>query len=35
MYLESRKNVYEDREKAICLMDIAVIAMKELRKKGN
>lgn len=33
-YLESRKYVYGDKEKDICLMDIAVIAMKELKKKG-
>ena len=33
-YLDSRKYVYEDRDKDICLMDIATIAMKELRKKG-
>ena len=35
MYLESRKNVYVDRQKDICLMDIATIAMKELRKEVN
>ncbi len=35
MYLESRKNVYVDRQKDICLMDIATIAMKELRKQGK
>ncbi|MGX4598258.1 phosphoribosylformylglycinamidine synthase [Faecalimicrobium sp. JNUCC 81] len=35
MYLNSRKNVYEDRQKDICLMDIATIAMKELRKDGK
>ncbi len=34
-YIESRKYVYGDREKDICLMDIATIAMKELRKKGK
>ncbi|ERI94446.1 phosphoribosylformylglycinamidine synthase [Clostridiales bacterium oral taxon 876 str. F0540] len=33
-YLESRKFVYEDKEKSQSLMDIAVIGMKELRKKG-
>lgn len=33
-YLESRKFVYGDRKKDICLMDIATIAMKELKKKG-
>lgn len=34
-YLESRKYVYGDRQKDVCLMDIATIAMKELRKKGS
>jgi len=34
-YLESRKFVYQDREKDMCLMDIATIAMKELRKRGK
>jgi len=33
-YLESRNYVYVDREKDICLMDIATIGAKELRKKG-
>ncbi len=33
-YLESRNYVYADRDKDICLMDIATIAAKELRKKG-
>ena len=33
-YLESRKNVYGDRKKNICLMDIATIAVKELKKQG-
>ena len=35
MYLNSRKKVYLDRQKDICLMDIATIAMKELRKDGK
>ncbi len=35
MYLDSRKNVYGNKEKDICLMDIATIAMKELRKSGK
>ena len=35
MYLNSRKKVYVDRQKDICLMDIATIAMKELRKDGK
>ncbi|MCX8131100.1 MAG: phosphoribosylformylglycinamidine synthase [Clostridia bacterium] len=34
-YLESRKFVYQDRDKDICLMDLATIAMKELRKRGK
>ncbi len=34
-YLESRKYVYSGTKKDICLMDIAVLAMKELRKKGK
>ncbi len=33
-YIESRKFVYEDRKKDICLMDVATIAVKELKKKG-
>lgn len=34
-YLESRKFVYGEREKDICLMDIATIAAKELKKQGK
>ncbi|MBM7870889.1 phosphoribosylformylglycinamidine synthase [Clostridium pascui] len=34
-YLKTREYVYEDKKKDVCLMDIAVIAMKELRKKGQ
>lgn len=34
MYLESRETVYAKENKDICLMDIATIAMKEMRKKG-
>lgn len=34
MYENSRKFVYEDRDKDICLMDIATIAAKELKKSG-
>ncbi|SKC54084.1 phosphoribosylformylglycinamidine synthase [Maledivibacter halophilus] len=34
-YLKSREYVYGDKDKDICLMDIAVIGMKELRKKGK
>lgn len=33
-YLESREFTYEKREKAISLMDLATINMKELKKKG-
>ncbi|MDK2587067.1 phosphoribosylformylglycinamidine synthase [Romboutsia sedimentorum] len=35
MYLNSRSKVYVDKQKDICLMDIATIAMKELRKDGK
>ena len=34
-YLKSRDFVYGNREKDICLMDIATIGMKELRRKGK
>lgn len=33
-YIKSRKFVYGVKEKDICLMDIAVIGMKELKKRG-
>ncbi len=33
-YINSRKFVYENRQKDICLMDVATIAVKELKKKG-
>ena len=33
-YLKSREYVYSNQKKDICLMDIATVAMKELRKKG-
>ncbi|MCY6484218.1 phosphoribosylformylglycinamidine synthase [Clostridium aestuarii] len=33
-YLNSRDFVYGDKEKDICFMDIAVMGMKELRKRG-
>lgn len=33
-YSESRKFVYEDKNKDMSLMDIAVISMKEMRKRG-
>lgn len=34
-YLEDRKYVYGDREKDICLMDLATVAMKKLKKEGK
>jgi phosphoribosylformylglycinamidine synthase len=34
-YLASRKSIYQDREKDVCLMDIATIGMKELKKRGQ
>lgn len=33
-YINSRKFIYGNKPKDMCLMDIAVIGMKELRKKG-
>ena len=33
-YLNSRNYVYGDREKSICLMDLATINAKEIKKKG-
>lgn len=33
-YKQIRKFVYEDKDRAITLMDIAVISMKEMRKRG-
>ncbi|MBS4534648.1 phosphoribosylformylglycinamidine synthase [Clostridium sp. D2Q-14] len=33
-YLESRKFVYKNEKRNITLMDVATIAMKEMRKKG-
>lgn len=33
-YLESRKFVYGEKKKNICLMDVATIAVKELKKRG-
>ena len=35
LYLQSRKNIYGETDRDICLMDIATIAMKELRKIGK
>ncbi|NLN64123.1 MAG: phosphoribosylformylglycinamidine synthase [Clostridiaceae bacterium] len=33
-YLDTRKKVYGKKEKTICMMDIATLAMKELRRTG-
>ncbi|MHB9093829.1 MAG: phosphoribosylformylglycinamidine synthase, partial [Eubacteriales bacterium] len=33
-YMDSRKFVHGDNEKDICLMDIALMGMKELRRRG-
>ncbi|MDI6603599.1 MAG: phosphoribosylformylglycinamidine synthase [Thermoanaerobacteraceae bacterium] len=33
-YIKSRKYVYDDTDRNICLMDIATIGMKELKKRG-
>ncbi|MCC0627613.1 MULTISPECIES: phosphoribosylformylglycinamidine synthase [unclassified Clostridioides] len=35
MYLNSRDNVYVNKHKDICLMDIATVAVKELKKNGK
>lgn len=35
MYLNSRNNVYVSKHKDICLMDIATVAVKELKKNGK
>ena len=35
MYLDSRSSVYVERQKDICLMDRATIAMNQLRKEGK
>ncbi|WP_105616656.1 phosphoribosylformylglycinamidine synthase [Vallitalea okinawensis] len=34
-YLEARNKMYQDKQKDMCLMDIALMAMKELRKDGK
>ncbi|NLK97368.1 MAG: phosphoribosylformylglycinamidine synthase [Epulopiscium sp.] len=34
-YLEGRNKVYGQKQKDICLMDIALMGMKELRKQGK
>ncbi|RCW54610.1 MULTISPECIES: phosphoribosylformylglycinamidine synthase [Halanaerobium] len=34
-YLTGRKKIYQNKEKDICLMDIALMGMKELRAEGK
>lgn len=34
LYLEERKAIYKEKQKDICLMDIAVMGMKALKQKG-
>ena len=34
-YLETRRRLYGDQPEGVCLMDLALLAMKELRKKGS
>jgi phosphoribosylformylglycinamidine synthase len=34
-YLQSRKQVHGDKKKEVCLMDIATIGMKELKRQGK
>lgn len=34
-YIKSRENVHAGKKKEMCLMDLATIAMKELRKQGK
>ena len=34
-YLNSRNYVYQGKDKDVCLMDLATIAMKELKKRGQ
>lgn len=34
-YLKGRQKIYQDQEKDICLMDIALLGMKELRAEGK
>ena len=34
-YLNGRQKIYQDQEKDICLMDIALMGMKELRSQGK
>ncbi len=34
-YMEERKKIYVDKKKSVCLMDIAVLAVKALKKQGK
>lgn len=34
-YLDVRKDIYKDEKRKICLMDMALIAMKEIKKNGK
>lgn len=34
-YLNVRKDVYKDKKREICLMDVALMAMKEIKKNGK
>jgi len=34
LYIDTRRNVYKEKDKPVCLMDIATLAMKELKKNG-
>lgn len=34
-YMEIRRQVHGDKDKAVCLMDLATLAMKKLRKEGK
>lgn len=34
-YMNTRKEIYVDRKKDVCLMDIATLAMKKLKKEGK
>ena len=35
LYLDTRKNVYKEKEKSITLMDLATLGMKELKRTGH
>mgnify|MGYP001438210637 CR=1 FL=1 len=34
-YLDVRKDIYKDEKREICLMDMALLAMKEIKKNGK